>query len=81
MCCFIIFPSVTYAQRGEDSLAHNGVISHVVRTPSEIGAGVCSYALRVGDRHCKRALEVLKSARLPYTKAVLFDGTYHEASL
>ena len=78
MCYFIIFPSITYAQRAEDLLAHRGVISHMVRTPSEIGASACSYALRICDANYRRALEILNIARIPYKKVISYDGTYRE---
>lgn len=78
MCYFIIFPSITYAQRAEDLLARRGVISHMVRTPSEIGASACSYALRICDVNYLRAMEILRASRIPYKKVVSYDGEYHE---
>ena len=79
---FIIFRSVTYAQRGERVLARAGISAYILKPPVSLGQGSCSYTLKVRADKLRRALEALRRARVPFGGVfVLEEGYYKEANL
>lgn len=65
MSCLIIFKSVTYAQSALFLLSKNGIVSYVTRPPASLGAGSCSYGLKVSQAYAQKAAELIKRSNIP----------------
>ena len=60
--CLFTFRSITAAQRGAAVLDRAGVHSQLSRTPKSISVKGCGYCLKVRERDCETAVQVLRQA-------------------
>ena len=64
----ITFRSVTPAQRGESLLKKHGMDCTVRRTPRWMEEKGCGYCLRLRMADVKPAVQLLRSAQVPYQR-------------
>ena len=69
--CMITFRSVTPAQRGEGILRRAGLDCTLQRTPGWMEEKGCGYSLRLRCGEIMQALDLLRSADVPYRKVYL----------
>ena len=78
----ITFRSVTYAQRGERSLAKRGISCTVGRTPKWMEQQGCGYGLTLRGANIYRAVDALRQDGLSWRRVyVLENGKYQEIAL
>ena len=65
---FITFRSVTFAQRGERTLRHGGIISQLQRTPRWMEEQGCGYCLMIRTGDIASAVHLLKQNAVQYRK-------------
>ena len=65
---YITFRSVTYAQRGEQTLRRAGIPCTLQRTPRLLQERGCSYCLRVKGRDILSARDALEGDAVSYGK-------------
>ena len=64
----ITFRSVTFAQRGERTLQSVGIDCQLRRTPKELSARGCGYALGIRGADALAAVEVLRDRGVSFNK-------------
>ena len=69
--CMITFRSITPAQRGEGVLKRAGLDCSIQRTPRWMEEQGCGYSLRIRCADWVQAVEVLRSADVPFRKVYL----------
>ena len=81
--CFITLNSLTAAQRAENVLHKNGIRCNLQRAPRWMEEQGCGNGLRVDCEDLGRAVNTLKSNRIPYKRAYLRqeDGAMEEVYL
>ena len=77
---YITFRSVTYAQRGEQILAAEGVRCSLQRTPKWMEERGCGYCLRIWTGDVRRPVELLRRNKVPFRKiyAQRDEGVFEE---
>ena len=79
---FIIFRSVTPAQRGQKLLQSVGIRCYLQRTPRWMEERGCGYCLRLRREDVLRAVTILRESGLPFSKVYKgTDGTAEEWKL
>ena len=81
--CLFLCRTLTYAQKTEKLLGHNGIAAGIIRPPSGLGGSSCSYAVRVAPDLFREALSILRRYNLPPARAFTSDksGNYREERL
>ncbi|MCL2081560.1 MAG: DUF3343 domain-containing protein [Oscillospiraceae bacterium] len=65
MYYYIVCKTLTYSQRMSRFLDKNKIQSQIKRLPSELRErNGCGYAVRVGEKDLKRAVELLREAEI-----------------
>lgn len=64
----ITFRSITPAQRGERTLRQRGIEAVLMRAVRQLSAEGCGYSLRVRAREGSQAVELLRSAGIPFRR-------------
>lgn len=79
----ITFRSVTYAQRGERSLARRGIACDVMRTPKWMEEQGCGYGLRLRTGNIYKCVDILREDRISWRKVYVFgrEGKAEELTL
>ena len=67
--CLFTFRSVTAAQHGAAVLDRVGIRNQFARTPKSISVKGCGYCLKVRDRDCMEAAQVLRRAEAAVSAA------------
>ena len=62
---YITFRSVTYAQRGEQTLKKEGIRCILLRTPKWMEAKGCGYCLRLWTNDVRPALQAMEKNQVP----------------
>lgn len=65
---YITFCSVTYAQRGEQTLGEKGIRCVLQRTPKWMEQQGCGYSLRLSREEIQSVRELLEKNRVPLRK-------------
>ncbi len=69
----IVIGSITYAMKGQELLAHNGIRSSVERIYRNTGGRGCGYGLLVQNR-TDDAERILKQAGIPVSDRVEWEA-------
>lgn len=69
--CFITFRSVTFAQRGEETLRQHGIGCSLQRTPKWMETQGCGYCLRLRMEDRMQAVALLRQKQVPFRKLYL----------
>ena len=79
----IVCRSLTYAQRTVTALEHSGIPANILRSPTGLSAGGCSYSVKISRKRLTDAMTALKRAGLTPVNVYLAsgDGSYREVSL
>ena len=71
---FITFRSLTYAQRGEQTLRSGGIKSRMRRTPRWMEERGCGYGVEITAPELRQPLELLRRQQIPWRKTwILYD--------
>ncbi|NMA36783.1 MAG: DUF3343 domain-containing protein [Papillibacter sp.] len=65
---YLVFRSLTYAQKGSRALNRAGLSSTITRPPSEINSEGCAYSLKVSETRKNAALNALSKAGISVEK-------------
>ena len=76
---YIVFRSITFAQRGQGSLNRRGIVAHLGRSPGKLAKNGCAYALRLRLSDAKRAVRTLEQDGIPYSAVYQKYGGAYEA--
>ena len=71
---FITVRSITFGQRAERVLRKNGLICSLQRTPGWMQEKGCGYCLRLRTADIRPAVQLLKTAQVPYQRVYVQDG-------
>lgn len=79
----IICRSLTYAQRTAAVLERVGITARILRSPHELAAEGCSYAVKIPERSLSQALTVLAREELSPKRVYILaaDGAFREVDL
>lgn len=69
--CYITFRSVTYAQRGEQTLREKGIRCSLRRTPRWMEERGCGYCLVLRGPDGAGAAALLRQGQVPFRKVYL----------
>lgn len=72
---FITFRSVTWAQRGEQTLSRGGFSSRIRRTPRWMEERGCGYGVEAKLGNLEDGLRLLRQQQIPWRKIWLMQGT------
>lgn len=75
---YLVFRSITYAQRGQSVLNRRGIPSNLGRSPAQISKNGCAYALRLRFSDAKRAAWVLEDERVPFSSIYRYRNGQYE---
>ena len=80
---YFTFRSITYAQKAEHILQHNGIRCALLRTPRWMEEKGCGYCLRLWTADAMRGLRLLGQAQLMPRRVYVqrHDGTLEETEL
>lgn len=59
-----VFGTLTYTQRGRESLRRRGILTKIIRTPVQYRNGSCGYSLLVINR-ADESVEILRAMNIP----------------
>ena len=78
--CFITFRSVTFAQKGQQSLKRMGIDTILRRTPKGLEQRGCGYCLQLRETLALQAIDHLRQERIEFSKLYRFraDGSGEE---
>lgn len=68
--CYLIFRSVTQAQRGERVLKREGYHCSLMRASRWMGQRSCAYALRVRLDDQENAIRLLRQSQIPFERGI-----------
>jgi hypothetical protein len=83
MPVFIMFRSLTFAQRGAWELERFGIFASVIKAPLRTTDMGCSYCIRISESRLKASLTVLKERGIAYGRVLRVgeDGEYREVEV
>ncbi|MCD8332169.1 MAG: DUF3343 domain-containing protein [Oscillospiraceae bacterium] len=62
---FVLFRSLTHAQRAAAALERAGLVCYIARIPQTLSAEGCGYGLKIPQRRLSQAVQLLREVGLP----------------
>ncbi len=77
---FVLFRSLTHAQRAAAALERAGLVCYIARVPRALSDGACGYGLKIPQRRLSQALQLLQEEGVSPGRVwrAGADGTFRE---